>query len=282
MTPDQREAIERAVRQCMRASDDWRGDSHPPDEDVFESIITAELSPLFERLEGRVRELRRTLSRLHDEADFAYQYLEDSRAESKSHHAKLHANLGAAVDEAWALLRATRAAAALSPADGTTQDKENDVSETKEATYKSLLQRMVHMTEQRDFDEDLMKEVYGALLPPRKFEAANEIATPTSSVPADEGWGTESVAGILLRLQDGFASHKFLRRSPHPPRYPEVVEFLDAVEGGPWSMAAGCCEGKASYYVQSVNIDNGTWFARDTLAAACRAALDSRKELSDG
>lgn len=126
MTDDERAAIERAVQRCCKACEDWRGDSHPPDEDVFESIITAELSPLFERLEGRVRELRRTLSRLHDEADFAYQYLEDSRAESKSHHAKLHANLGAAVDEAWALLRATRPSAALSPAAETTQDKENE------------------------------------------------------------------------------------------------------------------------------------------------------------
>ena len=62
----------------------------------------------------------------------------------------------------------------------------------------------------------------------------------------------------------------------------EVVEFLDAVGDGPWSMSAGVCEGKASYYVESRNIKNGTWFAGNSLAAACRAALDSRKERSDG
>ena len=74
---------------------------------------------------------------------------------------------------------------------------------------------------------------------------------------------------------------KELREMSPADRYPEVVEFLDAVGSGPWFMSCGFCEGKASYYVESRNIKNGTWFAGNSLAAACRAALDSRKERSD-
>lgn len=242
------------------------------------------------------------------------------------------------------------------------------MSETKEATYKSLLQRMVHMTEQRDFDEDLMKEVYGALLPPpaeapsepsveeerwarwidgggsrwltvdhsntkrraehfpvivrskaaddelkqqlasainshvdateqlereredyetlvkEAVELRKQIATPTSSGPADEGWMEKAWLSFYVSAgrveKDRFLAA--LRAHAPAARYPEVVEFLDAVGSGPWSMSAGSCEGKASYYVQSFRITKGTWFADDTLAAACRAALDSRKERSDG
>ena len=220
------------------------------------------------------------------------------------------------------------------------------MSETKEATYKSLLQRMVHMTEQRDFDEDLMKEVYGALLPPRKFEAANEkvsrltaerddlsrklavaegelkraerIASMDSSRlvderirriaelerqvaeakqahscannspipssgPADEGWVQKAWHEYYCDCKTASPRTNFftaLRAHAPAARYPEVVEFLDAVGDGSFIIhrlpntrcwAAGWSNG--------THIESG-WL--DTLAAACRAALDSRKERSDG
>lgn len=245
------------------------------------------------------------------------------------------------------------------------------MSETKEATYKSLLQRMVHMTEQRDFDEDLMKEVYGALLPPRKFEAANEkvsrltaerddlsrklavaegelkraeriasmdssrlvderirriaeletqlaeainsqvesteqlerereayetlvkeavelrkqIATPTSSGPADEGWMEKAWLSFYVSAgrveKDRFLAA--LRAHAPAARYPEVVEFLDKFGTCGWSLTYNphqTHERRADAWSTGMRADK--YYYGSDINSACRAALDSRKERSDG